>query len=97
LKRRFYIPTRLLKLMSNLLHVLIRYAQTPNGWVWSLNRDKAIWFAKRCAEAKGATPRLATGTVAKPQVIAYFSGRDEDEIVVDPKRVRNVHKEELTV
>jgi|688.fasta_scaffold161898_1 hypothetical protein len=56
------------------------------GWSWTTDPDKADWFARRFADAGGAC-FVAEGTVSKQYLIAYFTGRNESEIVVDPGRV----------
>ncbi|QDH92617.1 hypothetical protein SEA_WIGGLEWIGGLE_125 [Mycobacterium phage Wigglewiggle] len=57
------------------------------GLSWTLNAAKARWFATRYDQT-GAT--VATGTVDRDDVIAYFSSRGEDEIVVLPENVQNM-------
>ncbi|MCC6736508.1 MAG: hypothetical protein IT534_10345 [Bauldia sp.] len=54
------------------------------GMSWTLSRSKALWFANRFT---GDGPLLVSGTVAKRDVIAYFSARQEREIVVFPENV----------
>lgn len=56
------------------------------GLSWSLNRERAVWFARRLASDE-QVPRLVTGTVDKSDVIAHFLGRGEEEIVVLPENV----------
>lgn len=58
------------------------------GWSWTLDRDKAVWFAERFAALDGVRPKVISGTCDKADVVAYFSRRDESEVVVDPKKVR---------
>lgn len=65
-----------------------------NGLSWTTDIAKAHWFAKRWSGAKDSMPLLLTGQVAKQKVFAHFTGRNESEIVVLPKFVRN-KKEEL--
>jgi hypothetical protein len=50
------------------------------GLSWTLSRKKAIWFARRGS----SQPYVATGTIFKRHCFAYFSDRNEQEIVVDP-------------
>lgn len=50
---------------------------------WSLSRAKAEWFATRTL-GHGRQSYLATTTVPTHRVIAYFGGRGEQEIVLDP-------------
>ena len=59
-------------------------ASCRQGWSWTTNRAKAVWFA----DLDGVKPKVVSGVVSKSDVIAYFTRRDESEIVVDPKRVR---------
>jgi hypothetical protein len=72
------------------------YGKTANGWSWTLDRKKAIWFAQRFAGVSSdKPPMLATGSIDRSAVVAYFGGRGESEIVVDPKKVKRVTKTEL--
>ena len=54
------------------------------GLRWTLSQDKAEWFARRYSPDK---PLLGVGEVSKDSVLAYFNGRGEQEIVVNPKDV----------
>jgi hypothetical protein len=58
------------------------------GLSWTLDRDKALYFAGRYKATKDQ-PKLVTGTVEKRFVHAYFTGRDESEIVSEKVRVRH--------
>lgn len=60
------------------------------GWSWTLDEKKALWFAKRLESLGLGIPRVATGRVKKSDVIAYFSRRKEKEIVIDPSKVKIV-------
>jgi hypothetical protein len=57
------------------------------GWAWTIDHDKARWFSKRLQE-KSDKPRVVHGLVERSNVIAYFTGRGESEIVVDPQHVK---------
>ena len=65
------------------------------GWSWTLDKNKAIWFANRFITSS-ETPRLATATVKKEQILGYLAGRNESEIVVDPELL-NITKDELAI
>lgn len=53
------------------------------GWSWTTDREKARWFAKR---AFGPPERLVQRvTVHKKDVLAYLTGRNESEIVLNPQ------------
>jgi hypothetical protein len=56
------------------------------GFSWTINRSKAIWFAHRDA-VSSASPLLAHGRIAKENICAYFVGRNEEEIVALPEHV----------
>jgi hypothetical protein len=68
--------------------------RNADGWSWTLDQKKAMWFANRL-EVLGGKPKVATGKVKKSDVIAYFSRRKEKEIVVDPSKIRITHRENL--
>lgn len=58
------------------------------GLSWTLDKDRATWFAARFANLRETEePIVLTGTVMKSKVVAYFLGRGEDEIVVLPEDV----------
>lgn len=67
-------------------------SKNKNGMSWSLDPAKAEWFAKRLSKKQ---PLVITGTVSKADVIAYFGGRQEQEIVVDPRKVKNKTERKL--
>ncbi|MGH2903268.1 MAG: hypothetical protein ACRDK7_06760 [Solirubrobacteraceae bacterium] len=51
---------------------------------WTLDRARAEWFARRPLDPPSGDGYLATATVPKRSVIAYFAGRGEQEIVLNP-------------
>lgn len=66
-----------------------QHNDSRNGMSWTLDRDQAIWFAKRGGCYHSAA-RLAAGTVNKKDVLAYFGTRSEQEIIVIGKKVMDV-------
>jgi hypothetical protein len=68
---------------------------TP-GISWSLDIDRARWFARRSELAlrvQSGSSREATlysARVDADQVLAFFNARNEREVVVDPKSLRDV-------
>lgn len=54
------------------------------GISWTLDRERAAWFARRFNE--GAVVWRAT--VRREAILAYFNGRSEHEVIVDPARLR---------
>lgn len=81
--------------MKNLVTVYrgYRHEEAVDGFSWSLNRDKAAWFARR-AVADGA-PKVAKGTLSKRDVIGLMSGRGELEVVALPEHVCGIEITEL--
>jgi hypothetical protein len=53
------------------------------GLSWTLDRSRAKWFAKRLSSDNDVA-RVASGKVKKSDVIAFFGGRNEEEIVINP-------------
>ncbi len=57
------------------------------GWSWTLDEEQAEWFAQR---VPGSSGDLFGGLVLiaecqRSAIIAYLSGRGEDEIIIDPR------------
>jgi hypothetical protein len=62
------------------------------GLSWTLDREKAIWFANRFA--KHAQPLLVSGYVDADKIAAYLDCRGEKEVILNPNHVEgwNVKK-----
>lgn len=66
------------------------------GLSWTLSRDKAIWFAHRLGYGvMRSLPFIAEATIQKKDCFAYFSDRDEQEVVIDPDRTLTFEMEKL--
>jgi hypothetical protein len=59
------------------------------GLSWTSNPIVAKWFARRLA-GPDETPRVVSGVVDKRDVIAFFDGRSEYEMVLLPENVRDL-------
>lgn len=79
-----------LEALPDTIHVY-RGARTgfnEDGLSWTLSRDRAQWFALRGVREDDDEPVVIHGRVQKEDVVGYFSGRNEAEIVVaDPEDV----------
>lgn len=53
---------------------------------WTLNRDTAEWFAHRFGE-EGTVYEAQVG---KEHILALFTGRNESEVIVDPKYLEHI-------
>lgn len=62
------------------------YSGAEHGLSWTVNRVRAEWFARRFANA-GHRARVAVAVCDIADVIACFSARGEEEIVVLPEKV----------
>lgn len=65
-----------------------------DGFSWTLDRQKAEWFAERFSSHRGQA-FVATALVSKEDVIAYFNDRNESEIIVLPEHVKIQDTREL--
>jgi hypothetical protein len=63
----------------------------PAGISWTATRAVAEKFARRFA-TDGERPRLSEARVDRDRVLGYFIGRQEDEIVVDPRYLRQLRE-----
>lgn len=63
--------------------------KNKKGYSWTLSRTTAIFFAMRY-RAKDDTAILLSVEVNKSDVLAYFDGRREQEIVVLPKSLKQI-------
>ena len=64
---------------------------TPMGMSWTVDYDKAYYFATRFFDEG----YIIEGLVKKSDVLAYFTSRNEYEIIVNPKSVKKTRKIEL--
>jgi hypothetical protein len=69
-----------------------RFEDHAESFSWSLDRKVAVWFAHRRDDGQ---PLLVTTQISRSQVLAYFSGRKEAEIVLDPNTFWDIHIERL--
>jgi hypothetical protein len=63
------------------------------GWSWTINEDRAHWFAWDRVRRHGGPDRrgvVLSGFVVKGDVIAFLDQRNEAEIIVDPSNVQGV-------
>jgi hypothetical protein len=58
----------------------------PKGLSWTLDRTRALWFARRFAHGQPA--HLVHGRILKRHVLAFCHARGEGEVVVDPAKLR---------
>ena len=62
--------------------------RNPDGMSWTRDLSKADWFSRRFGDGY-----VLEGIANKKDVLAFFSRRGEEEIVIEAKKVKN--KKEL--
>jgi hypothetical protein len=62
----------------------------PQGLSWTIDRDKAVWFAQRFGG--GRAGRLVHAQVERSHVHAFFQGRKESEIVASAVRILRIEQ-----
>ena len=65
-------------------------AKSVKAMSWTLDYEKALWFAKRF-DSDGT---VYTAEIEKSHILALFDGRDESEIVVEPAYLLNIEEYE---
>jgi len=58
------------------------------GLSWTLNLEKAKWFANRWKK----TNKIFKTTIKKKDVFALFTGRGEDEIIINPYKIKEIEE-----
>jgi len=53
---------------------------------WTIDSEVAKWFANRYQQ-KG---QVYTATISKKHILAYFGGRNEAEVIVDPSKLKDI-------
>ena len=61
-------------------------AKSVKALSWSLNQETAEWFAHRFGE----NGTVYQAQIDKKHIYAYFSGRNEAEVIVDPSCLTNI-------
>ena len=72
-----------------------RFDDALQGYSWTLDKARARWFANRLRQDDHPSPKIVSGFVAREHVIAYITGRDEQEIVTLPEHVVELEIEEV--
>ena len=63
-----------------------------SGISWTLDAGKAEWFARRFRRDRVET-KVWSADARREVILAYLVGRDEEEIVVSPRQLRNFNEE----
>lgn len=66
-------------------------SRNQKGFSWTLDYTKAVWFGQRYTTMAGQA-RVSQGVVQKSDIIGLVLGRNEKEVVVDPRHVHFLHE-----
>jgi len=58
------------------------------GLSFTLNKDKAIWFAERFSQAGVSQAILIEAVVKRDDILSIFLNRDEEEVIVNPEDIK---------
>lgn len=64
------------------------------GLSWTIDKNTAIWFAKRFSYDVDKC-YVFTGQLKKKDIIAFFDCRNENEVVCDYRKVKDIQCEEI--
>jgi hypothetical protein len=70
----------------------IGHVKGRNGLSWTLDREKAIWFARRFVGVHSGRSSLLTARAYKSDVHALLLGRKEQEVVIDKFQITAIEK-----
>jgi hypothetical protein len=57
------------------------------GWSWTVDQEKAEWFANRLCLRH---PAVLRATVRRDEVFAYYDGKGEQEFICQPERFERI-------
>ena len=66
-------------------------SKKTRGMSWTTDIEIARWFSNRFS-SNGKPGNVYQAEIDKENILAYFEGRNEQEVVVDPKGLRGVQK-----
>jgi len=73
------------------IHRGIRHkGHNRRGMSWTRDKERASWFANRWKGQKGLQPVVLSTEVKKKDILAYFNGRGEEEVVIMPSKLRKL-------
>ena len=56
--------------------------ERDDGMSWTIDEKTATWFAHRFAQLERSTPAISATTIRKQHALAYFTRRNEQEVIV---------------
>jgi len=65
------------------------------GFSFTLDKEKAEWFAKRFSQDGRGTPMLIEAKVDKDDILSVFLNRGEEEVLVSPDNIQVISIKEM--
>lgn len=72
----------------------VRHSKYKNELSWTLDKDTAIWFAQRFESDNYIIYEVE---IDKKDIFAYFNEREEEEIIIDPYKLKNYKIKEMVL
>ncbi len=66
------------------------------GFSFTLDKERAEWFAKRFSQDGKGTPMLIEAKVKKDKILSVFLNRGEEEVLVSPDNIEVVSIQEIS-
>ena len=90
------LPDNLEQLSDDDMITVYRGVRVNNykGLSWTTDKQCAEWFAKRFGISEEKS-YVFTGQIKKKDIIAFFDNRNEEEIVCDYRKVKDIRCEEI--
>lgn len=90
------LPVNIEQLSDDDMVTIYRGVRVNNckGLSWTTDKQRAEWFAKRFG-ISGEKGYVFTGQIKKKDIIAFFDSRNEEEIVCDYRKVKDILCEEI--
>jgi len=64
------------------------------GFSYTLDKERAIWFAKRFSQDGKGRPMLIEAKVDKDKILSVFLNRGEEEVLVSPENIEIINIKE---
>ena len=92
------LPDNIEQLSDDDMVTIYRGVRVNNykGLSWTTDQQRAEWLAKRFG-ISGEKGYVFTGQIKKKDIIAFVDSRNEDEIVCDYRKVKDIQCEEIVL
>lgn len=94
--KKISLPDDIEQLSDDDMVTIYRGVRVNNykGLSWTIDKQLAEWFAKRFG-VNGEKGYVFTGQIKKKDIIAFFDSRNEEEVVCDYRKIKDIRCEEI--